>query len=97
MLGMKRAARTSRVRTTVVRRTIVGSLVVMLSPFLFALDNEADASVHHRTPVVHQSAPAQLQTASAKLVTLRRHDSTYMYIASIRDDIRATAERTWSH
>ena len=46
-----------KVRASVIRRTVVGSLVVMLSPFLTVLDNDADASTKARKPIILNSAP----------------------------------------
>ncbi len=47
-----------KVRASVIRRTVVGSLVVMLSPFLTVLENDADASIKARKPIILNSAPA---------------------------------------
>ena len=46
-----------KVRASVIRRTIVGSLVVMLSSFLTILDNNADPAVKTRMPITLDSTP----------------------------------------
>ena len=98
MPGIKRgAAGPMRVRPSVVRRTVVGSLVVMLAPFLTVLEHDADAAVLHRTPIIYDSAPVQQLDADAAIQPLPAlQGPTDEFITSIRDDIRAAVHNTWS-
>ena len=98
MLGIKRGAvRSSRVRPSVVRRAIVGSLVVMLAPFLTVLEHDADAAVLHRTPIIYDSAPVQQLDADAAIQPLPAlQGPTDEFITSIRDDIRLAVYNTWN-
>ncbi|MDA0770058.1 MAG: hypothetical protein O2821_07540 [Chloroflexi bacterium] len=93
---MNRAARSHRVRPSVVRRTLVGSLVVMLSPFLLVLESDVDASVRHRTPIVYNSAPILLQADPAIRLLPGPLGATDQFIASIQEELRAASQDTWS-
>lgn len=97
MQGIKSGVKKRRVRRSVIRRTIVGSLVVMLSPFLTVLEHDADAAVLHRTPIIYHSAPAQ-QPAPTPAIRLLPAPSSEIYqtMASIRSDIRMAASATWT-
>lgn len=83
-----------KVRPSVIRRTVVGSLVVMLSPFLTVLEHEADASFQAQNPIIHDSAPA-----------VERHllDSTpsseynFSLLAEIESSLRMEAQSYWAY
>ena len=94
----KNRAKPRRVRASVLRRTVVGSLVVMLSPFLTVLEHDADAAVRHRSPIIYNSAPARPLDGetSIRLMPVPSDDADQV-IASIRNDIRAAVTQTWSH
>jgi hypothetical protein len=58
MTGYSNTRKRKKVRASVIRRTVVGSLVVMLSPFLMLLEQDADASFQAPKPVIYNSMPA---------------------------------------
>ena len=95
MSGIKNNSSSPHVRPTIVRRTIVGSLVVMLAPFLTVLDSDADASVVRRIPIIYHSAPAEQlwENAPLQLLTSLPSDSDDI----LEMELREVANETWSN
>ena len=98
MSGLDKRAGRRSVRRSVVRRAVVGSLVVMLAPFLTVLESDADTSALHRSPIIYHSEPAEPSKADAGIQLLSGPlTDTDKVIASIGNDLRTAADGTWAY
>ena len=95
MSGIKNNSSSPHVRPTIVRRTIVGSLVVMLAPFLTVLNSHTVVSVVRRLPIIYYSAPAEQlwENAQLQLLTSLPSDSDNI----LEMELREVANETWSN
>lgn len=98
MSGINEKPATRRVRRSVVRRTIVGSLVVMLSPFLTVVESDADAAGLNNIPIIYDSVPTEQLTSDVEIRLLpSQFTPAQMAFSSIETELRASANDAWSY
>lgn len=98
MSGIKNNSSSRQARPSIVRRTIIGSLVVMLAPFLTVLESDADASVVHRSPIIYHSAPAEQLFGNAQLQLLPPLPSDSEKILDVIEmELREATNDIWSN